>query len=98
MKAYFIVSVQAGDPAKRALYDGYIQKVRPVVERHGGKYLVRTERIGYLSAHWQPDRLIVVEFPDREALDRCFASDEYREIMHLREGSVQADAVIVDGI
>ncbi len=97
MKSYFIVSVQIQDQRLRPLYDEYIACVRPVVERYGGSYLVRTEKICALSEAWSPDRVIVIEFPDRQALDSCFASEEYRAIAGLRMQSVKADAIIVEG-
>lgn len=97
MKNYFIVSVQIRDSAKRPLYDEYIERVRPIIESFGGVYLVRTEQIDFLSGTWKPDRLIVIEFPDRDTLDRCFASAAYREIAALRMQAVEASAVIVEG-
>ncbi|MDY3617877.1 DUF1330 domain-containing protein [Agathobaculum sp.] len=97
MKAYFIVSVQISEQDKRPLYEEYIQLVRPIVESHGGVYLVRTENMEYSPGAWRPDRLIVIEFPDRASLDRCFASEEYRAVAGLRIQSVEASAVIVEG-
>lgn len=41
--------------------------------------------------------MIVVEFPNRETLDRCFASAEYWAVAGLRMQSVEASAVIVEG-
>lgn len=97
MKTYFIVSVQIREPEKRPLYDAYIERVRPIVEAHGGVYLARTERVECTADAWRPDRVIVIEFPSRAALDGCFASDEYRAIAGLRIQSVEASAVIVEG-
>ena len=74
MAAFFIVSIQLDNPAARPLYDAYIKKVRPIVERHGGRYLVRTERLAHLAGDWRPDRVIMIRFPDRAALEACFAS------------------------
>ena len=94
-RAYFIVTVHIDEPEKRPLYDAYIGRVKPIVERHGGRYLVRTEEITALSGD-SPDRVIVIEFPDQETLKRCFASAEYREIAMLREQAVRASAIIVE--
>ena len=69
MAAFFIVSIQLDNPAARPLYDAYIKKVRPIVERHGGRYLVRTERLAHLAGDWRPDRVIMIRFPDRAALE-----------------------------
>lgn len=95
---YFIVNVFIPEGADRSPYDGYITAVRPIVESYGGEYLVRTERIDALQAGEKPDRVIVVRFPDRDALDRCFASAEYRAIMGGRTGTVRTKAYIAEGL
>lgn len=64
------------------------------MERYGGRYLIRTERLEHLAGDWRPDRVIVIRFPDRTALERCFGSEEYRAIQDLRLVSVQSSAVI----
>ena len=97
MSSYFIVSVKLGKPESRLLYEAYIRQVRPLVEAQGGEYLVRSEDLDCWPGEWRPDRVIVIRFPDRKALDRCFQSPEYRAIKQLRLDSVSASAVIVDG-
>lgn len=96
MSAYFIVSTHLDD-RDRSGYDEYIDRVRPIVERLGGEYLVRTNEVTAWSERWKPDRVIVIRFDSREALERCFSSPEYTAIKGLREGSVDARAIIVEG-
>ena len=96
MSAFFIVDIEIPNAADRAPYDAYIEKVKPVVEAHGGTYLVRSEAVTAFAGGWQPDRVIVIRFEDRAALDSCFASPEYRAIMGLRENTVHTRAVIVE--
>ena len=96
MAAFFIVSIQLDNPAAPPLYDAYIKKVRPIVERHGGRYLVRTERLAHLAGDWRPDRVIMIRFPDRAALEACVASEESRAIQDLRLASVRSSAVIAE--
>lgn len=97
MSAYFIVSVTVGE-GDREMYDQYILRVKPIVESFGGEYLVRTENISAWSDKWSPDRVIVLRFENREALDKCFSSPEYAEVRDLRINSVDARAIIVDGL
>ena len=80
----------------RGSYDDYIEKVKPIVEKYGGEYIARTENVTSLSPLRKPDRVIIIKFPSREKLDACFASDEYRRIMHDRVDNVDARAVIVE--
>lgn len=65
-------------------------------EKYGGEYIARTENVTSLSTLRKPDRVIIIKFPSREKLAACFASDEYRRIMHDRVDNVDARAVIVE--
>ena len=76
MSCYFIISVSLEPGKDRADYDDYIKLVRPIVEKHGGRY-------------------VMIWFPDRESIDRCFSSEEYRRIMSKRENTVDSQAVII---
>ncbi len=95
MSVHFIVGITIPDPTNRTPYDRYIAEVRPIVESYGGEYLIRSENVGHVAGDWTPDRVIVVRFPDMQALQSCFASPEYTAIEGLRSGTVNADIVIV---
>lgn len=97
MSCYFIVSVYE-DEGRKENYAEYIKLVKPIVEKYEGEYLVRTDDVFTLSDSWKPDRLIVIHFPDRRALDQCFSSKEYIDIMHKRETDVDSRAIIVGGL
>lgn len=92
---YFIVTTYF-EGKNEGSYAEYIEKVKPIVEKHGGRYLTRSEQVTALSEKWTPQRVIVIEFDSREQLDTCFSSEEYRAISYLRENSVDARAIIVE--
>ena len=96
MACFFIIDVYIDKSKGRGSYDDYIEKVKPIVEKYGGEYIARTENITSLSPLRKPDRVIIIKFSSREKLDACFASDEYRRIMHDRVDNVDARAVIVE--
>lgn len=93
MSVYMIIDSTIKDRAK---YDRYIDKVSPIVEKYGGRYRVRGENIRPLGT-WQPERIIVIEFPSEDHIRRWLASPEYATISPLREEGAAAQAVIVDG-
>ncbi len=95
MSVHFIVSITIPDSANRIPYDSYIAQVRPIVEHYGGEYLVRSENIRHVAGDWMPDRVIVIRFPDMQALQSCFSSSEYKDIERLRTCTVNTSAVIV---
>jgi len=94
MAAYVIIEIEIRD---RDMYSVYVEKVRPIVEKYGGTYLSRGGAVTPVSGNWDPERVILIEFPSREAVRRCFDSEEYGEIAHLREASTAGRAIIVDG-
>ena len=96
MACFFIIDVYIDESKGRGSYDDYIEKVKPIVEKYGGEYIARTENVTSLSPLRKPDRVIIIKFPSREKLDACFASEEYKQIMHERIDSVDARAVIVE--
>lgn len=81
MACYFIVDTYIDGNEGRELYDEYIREVKPIVEGFGGEYLVRTEQIISLHPERTPQRVIVIRFPSRQALDDCF-SPFYRAFYH----------------
>lgn len=95
MNYYFITTIFLHPGKSREEYDDYVDCVKPIVESYGGKYVVRSESIEYLSDSWQPDRLIIIRFPDRSSIDECFNSKEYKGIMSKRTDSVDSQAIIV---
>lgn len=96
MGCYFMVDTYIDAEKGRGMYDEYIRRVKPIVESFGGEYLVRTEQITSLHSLRNPQRVIIIRFPSRQALDACFASEEYQRIMKKRIESVDARALIVD--
>ena len=96
MGCYFMVDTYIDAEKGRGMYDEYIRRVKPIVESFGGEYLVRTEKIFSLHPKRNPQRVIIIRFPSRQALDACFSSEAYQKIMHERINSVDARAIIVE--
>lgn len=93
---YFVVDTYIDEAKGRGAYDEYIESVVPIVERYGGEYIVRSEKITSLSPYRNPQRVIIIAFPSKEALLRCFNSDEYKAIMNKRIESVDARGLIAE--
>lgn len=70
--------------------------VKPIVERYGGRYLIRSDKVEALQEQWQPDRVIVIAWDTKEQMETCFLSEEYRSIAEKREKTVDSRAIIVE--
>ncbi len=98
MSWYFIVDTYIDENKGRGEYDEYIEKVKPIVESYGGKYLVRTDHIYGFCGDRNPQRAIIIRFENKEDLDTCFSSQEYKAIISKRANSVDSRAIIAEGI
>ena len=94
MAVYMIVEITVKD---QDLYSKYVEQVADIVERHGGRYLVRGGKVAPVSGNWNPERVIVIEFNTMDDWKNCFTSPEYLEIAPFREKSTETKAIVVEG-
>lgn len=86
-------------------YQQYRLKVEPLIEKFGGKYMVRsggmafdpeTERkITAVEGGWNPDRFIIIEWASKEQLQRFAISEDYKTVMELRKNAASTKSIIV---
>lgn len=95
MAVYFIVEIQIKN---KDLYSKYIEDVRSIVEKYNGRYLVRGGKITPFSGDWNPERIIVIEFPSSSCVKKCFNSAEYKKISLFRENSTITKSIMVEGL
>jgi len=96
MSVYFIVEIKAKNENKE-VYAKYVGKVRPIVEKYKGRYLSRGGKVVPIFGDWNPERIIIIEFPSAEDVGRWLNSAEYKEIAGLRENSTITKAIMVGG-
>jgi uncharacterized protein (DUF1330 family) len=83
MPAYLIAENIVTDDAK---FLEYLTKARPVMAKHGGRYLTKatTHKLPE-GGHWKPERVVIIEFPDMDALDAFYNSPEHQPLIALRK-------------
>jgi uncharacterized protein (DUF1330 family) len=96
MPAYLIALLRAADLDAQALHD-YRTANTPLIERHGGSFVVRGGRIQSLEGA-APDRVVVIEFPDADAARAWYEDPDYQAIIALRQSAAETDILIVDGV
>ena len=94
MPAYLIADVEVRDPD---VYAEYRRQVLPLIEKHGGRFIVRGGRHEVLEGDWQPARLVVIEFPDMATLKAWHRSPEYTALIKLRQGVSRGSLVAIEG-
>lgn len=95
MKAYLVAHIQVRDAEG---FEAYRAKVPAVIERFGGRYLIRGGAAHPLEGDWTVPRLVVVEFDSLEAARAFYESPDYQEILPLRLAASNGTAALVEGV
>ncbi len=94
MSAYLIADIALHDADR---YKEYVENVPALIEKHGGKYRVRGGDSQVLEGSWLPSRLIILEFPSREAALAFYNDPAYEPYKSLRQSISDGNLVVVDG-
>jgi uncharacterized protein (DUF1330 family) len=94
MKAFVIA---AETPQDESMFSEYRKAVPATLEAFGGKFIVRGGNLKLLEGEWPHSRLVIIEFPSREAAEGWYRSPEYQKIIGLRLSSTATNLIIVEG-
>ena len=97
MAAYLIAEHTITDPAK---FEEYRVKVGPMIAKHGGRYITKGGSRTILeqeNAVWQPERVVIIEFPDMASLNAWYNSPEYQPLIAIRRASVRDMLITLEG-
>jgi uncharacterized protein (DUF1330 family) len=78
-------------------YAEYRRQVLPLIERHGGRFIVRGGAHETLEGDWRPARLVIIEFPSMAVLKKWYGSPEYKKLIDLRQNASRGSLVAVEG-
>jgi uncharacterized protein (DUF1330 family) len=95
MAAYLIAQIRIHDPET---FKKYSAAVPATIAQYGGKYHVRGGAVTPKEGNWNPNRVIVLEFPDMAALNRWYDSPEYQKIIGIRFAAAEGDMIFVEGV
>ena len=81
--AYMIVLIKI---TREDGWPEYRQQVSELFAKHGGRYLTKggSHKMPE-GGHWKPERVVIIEFPDMNALNAWYTSAEYQPLIALRK-------------
>jgi uncharacterized protein (DUF1330 family) len=95
MPAYMIVVAHIAD--RDTFIAGYGAAAARLVERFGGRYLLRAPGAELLEGSFGADASVVVsEWPDKEAARRFWNSPQYAEAKRLRERIAECQVLLIE--
>lgn len=95
MPAYLIGQVRVTDPVR---YAEYRAGVPAVVEKYGGRFLVRGPEVEVLEGKYDGRRVVVLEFENMAKLRAFWDSPEYTRLRALRQSASEGDLWAVEGL
>ena len=94
MSGYVISNIDVKNPEA---YEEYIDKVKPIVEKFGGEYLVRAGEYKVIDGEWKYPRTIIIKFSSYEKALEWYNSEEYQPVKPIRLANSVANGIIIQG-
>jgi uncharacterized protein (DUF1330 family) len=95
MAAYMIVTAQISELER--FIQGYGQAAGELVERSGGRYILRGGGAELLEGNFGDGAAMVIsEWPDKETARQFWESPEYKEVKKLREGLAEVQVLLIE--
>ena len=93
--AYYIGEHEIRD---EAAFADYLKQVIPMIERHGGRYLTKAGTHEVLEGHWQPNRVVIIAFPDMASLKAWYNAPDYQPLIAKRQAVARDVMIAIEGL
>ncbi|MEZ5998783.1 MAG: DUF1330 domain-containing protein [Hyphomonas sp.] len=93
-KGYIVAEIQVTNPEP---YKAYLAAVTPMVEAHGGAYIVRAGQAEAHEGAAPAGRMVVIAFPSFADAKAFYDSPEYADVVHLRTDNAVSRILILEG-
>ena len=94
MKCYLILDLTIKDLKE---FMRYVKKIPEFLDKHGGRYIIEGVEPKLLEGDWLPERLVILEFPSRQAAESFNSDPEIQPWFDIRRNSTVSKLIIADG-
>lgn len=94
MNAYLILDITIHD---FGTFREYIDKIPALIQKHSGKYVVQGEEPTVIEGDWRPERVVVIEFPSRDAANDFLQDPKAQTLFAIRHKTTTSKLILVDG-
>lgn len=94
MKAYLVLDLSVTDFAS---FKTYIAEITAFIAKHSGRYIVRGVQPTTIEGDWTPERLVIIEFPEREKAEAFLDDPDIQDLFELRHATTTSRLLLVDG-
>lgn len=91
MKAYLVLDFSVNDLGG---FRKYIAEIPAFIARHSGKYIVQGARPTTIEGDWKPERMVILEFPERNHAEAFLRDPEIQGLFKVRTIRQQANSCL----
>jgi uncharacterized protein (DUF1330 family) len=95
MPAYIIVEISIQNPTE---YEDYKKLTPPSLIPFDGKFIIRGGKAEPLEGDWNPERIVVLEFPNVERAKAWWNSEGYAPAKALRQRTAHTKMILIPGL
>lgn len=95
MPAYVLVEVTIHDATA---YEEYKKLTPAAIAAYDGRFVVRGGPSEALEGDWQPQRIVLLEFPSAERAKEWWHSPEYAEAKAIRQKAATSKMLVIEGV
>jgi uncharacterized protein (DUF1330 family) len=94
MKAYLVLDLSVNDFGG---FKKYIAEIPAFIAKHSGRYIVQGVQPTIIEGDWKPDRMVIIEFPERDKAEAFLRDPEIQDLFKVRHATTTSELVLVDG-
>lgn len=94
MKAYLVLDLSVNDFSG---FRKYIAEIPAFIAKHSGKYIVQGIQPTTIEGDWKPERMVIIEFPERQKAEAFLADPEIQELFKVRHATTTSRLVLAEG-
>ena len=94
MSAYLVVDLEIYDMKS---IEEYRNKALPLVSKLGGR-LIALDSAPLELEDWQSTNMLIIEFPDKDAIRKLFESPAYLPLAPQRQAAAKSRIIAIDGV
>jgi uncharacterized protein (DUF1330 family) len=95
MAAYLISDITVRD---HAAFEVYRTRAANAIHTYGGRYLARLGEVQVLEGSWNPNMIVIVEFPNFKRARVWYHSPEYALALEMHDKALSRNLILVDGV
>ena len=94
MKAHLVLDLTVNDFGG---FRKYIAEIPTFIAKHSGKYIVQGVQPTTIEGNWNPERMVIIEFPARENAEAFLSDPEIQDLFKVRHATTTSKLVLADG-